>query len=252
MDERGIWEETHGKSGYTNKIFSLLDSNLVLDKFTKELMPYQNKAGINVLIPGCGSNVNLQLCCNKILGGNASIYALDWSKEAIDISKRKTDLLGIDVIYINQSYYDLSLTPAFFDIIIMSNAIVSESHENNVAALTNLTNLLKPNASLLGLFPSPFNMLDYALTNSNAKKWLTDGTVNVNERCIYEKGFGRQRFFSPLELYTLFKKLNCSVEKFETFFYDDENFAKQIAKLYDIKFNSNFCFWGYFINSKKI
>lgn len=252
MDEREIWEETHGKFGYSKKVFSLLDSSLVINKFTQELMPFQNKAEMKVLIPGCGSNVNLQLCCNKVLGNNTFIYALDWSKEAIDISKRKTDILGIEVKYINQSYYDLSLNPSFYDIIIMSNAIVSESHENNVTALKNLTNLLKPGGSLLGLFPSPFNMLDYALTNNDAKKWLIDGTVNVKERRIYEKKFGSQRFFSPLELYILFKKINCQVEKFELFFYDDDNFANQIASLYNLKYNSNFCFWGYFINSKKM
>lgn len=252
MDEREIWEETHGKLGYSNKVFSLLDSNLVLNKFTQELMPFQNKTEMKVLIPGCGSNVNLQLCCHNVLGDKTSIYALDWSKVAIDISKRKTDMLGINVRYINQSYYDLSLNPSFFDIIIMSNAIVSESHENNVTALTNLTNLLKPGGSLLGLFPSPFNMLDYALTNDDAKEWLIDGTVNVKERRIYEKKFGCQRFFSPLELYILIKKINCHVENFELFFYDDENFANQIASLYNLKCNSNFCFWGYFINFKKM
>ena len=251
MNEKKIWEEAHG-NGYTNKVFSLLDSKLVLDKFQQELLHFRNDVDcIKVLIPGCGSNVNLQLCCDKVFGEKVVIYALDWSKEAIEKSKEKTNSLGIHVNYLNQSYYDLKIEPSFFDIIIMSNAIVSDSYENNVAAIANLIGVLKSGGTLLGLLPSPFNMLDYALTNSDAREWLVDGTVNVNERRIYEKNFSNQRFFSPLELYILLKKNNCIIDKFELFFYDDDDFAKQISNLYKIRYNNDYCFWGYFINVKK-
>lgn len=253
MNEKKNWELTHGKTGYSNRIFSLLNSNLVLKKFKSELLEIKTEEGnINILIPGCGSNVNLQICCNNALGGRAIINALDWSKEAINISKTQTDNLGINVNYYNQSYYELSLKPSSFDIILMSNAIVSESHENNINAIKNLTRLLKPNGHLIGLLPSPFNMLDYALSNSDAHHWLTDGTLNIEGRSVYERDFGKQRFFSPLELHMLFKELKCQVEKFELFFYDDDDFAEQISKLYDIEFNNNYCFWGYFIKTKKM
>lgn len=253
MEERKLWDETHKNSGYNNKIFSLLDSTLVLNKFKSELKLLQNDSIeiIKVLIPGCGSNVNLQICCKEVFGDRVEIYALDWSKEAIALSKAKTDKLGMDVVYLNQSYYDLSFEESFFDIIIVSNAIVSEYNENNIKAIVNLTNLLKTNGRFLGLFPSPFNMLDYALTNSDAKHWLTDGTVNILERRIYEFQYCRQRFFSPLELHLLFKDLKYVVEKFEFFFYDDENFAHQISSLYNINYNAKYCFWGYFINTIK-
>lgn len=253
MNELEIWEETHGKTGYSNKVFSLLDSSLVLDKFNDELLKIKNYyVHPKILIPGCGSNINLQLICNTVFGKDATISALDWSIKAIEISKHKTDMVGINVDYFNQSFYDLSLTPGSFDIIVMSNAIVSETNEKNISAIKNLSSLLKPEGRLLGLMPSPFNMLDYALTNTEAGQWLKDGTVDITERRINEKGFGSQRFFSPLELYVLFKDIKLRIEKFELFFFDDSHFAQQISRLYDMKCNERYCFWGYFINTIKL
>ena len=252
MKEKNKWEQTHGNIGYEAKVFALLDSRIVLCKFEEELSKLNDKEEqIRVLIPGCGSNVNLQVCCRNVFGDKAILYALDWSQEAIAISKRKTDELGISVNYINQSYYEMTLEPCFFDVIVMSNAIVSESFENNVAAISNFVNLLKPNGVLMGLLPSPFNMFDYALMNKDANHWLVDGTVNVMERRIFEQQFGSQRFFTPLELYVELKKNSCQIDNFELFFYDADEFAGQISKLYNISFNREFCFWGYFIKSRK-
>ena len=252
MDERTLWENTHKNQGYSGKIFSLLDSEKVLTKFKVELSKIRiDSSSVRILIPGCGSNANLQICCHEVFGDRAVIDALDWSKEAIDIAKEQTDRLGIDVTYYNQSYYEMSLDKSSYDLIIVSNAIVSQSNENNVKAMANLSSLLKSGGRFTGLFPSPFNMLDYALTNPEAVHWLSSGIVNVEERTINEDGFSSQRFFSPLEMYRLFKQLNLEIDSFEIFFYDDSCFAKQISELYRVSNSPEYCFWGYFINTVK-
>lgn len=250
--ESKLWNSTHKNKGYSNKVFSLLDSDRVLAKVKFSIeKSFNYNSAIRVLIPGCGSNPNLQVCCRDALGEFAIIDALDWSQDAIDISKAQTDSLGIDVSYFRQSYYDLSLTESSYDLVVLSNAIVSQSNDNNVLAMTNLSRLLKRGGRFMGFFPSPFNMLDYALTNPEARRWISNGTVDVANRTIHEDNFGSQRFFSPLELYVLLKDLDLEVDVFELFFYDDYRFARQISELYHLSCNPNYCFWGYFINTIK-
>lgn len=252
IEEKQLWEEIHKESGYSSRIFSLLDSDLVLNKFRMELSRLVVESRpIRILIPGCGSNINLQKCCYNVFGDNAQIDALDWSEEAIKLSAQQTAGLGLRITYINQSYYELSIDDSTYDVIVLANAIVSESESNNESAVKNLTRLLKPGGVLLGLFPSPFNMLDYSLTNPDAHHWICDGKVDVNKRQIHEDGDTTQRFFSPLELYMLLKRTGLYVKAFELFFYDDETFARQISELYHIPYNNEYCFWGYFINSIK-
>lgn len=252
VDEKKLWEETHKNNGYSRKVFSLLDSDKVLVKVKTSITSlFDSESSVRILIPGCGSNPNLQMCCKEVFGERAIIDALDWSQEAIDISKAKTDSLGIQVSYHKQSYYDLTLPTSIYDLVIVSNAIVSQSNDNNVLAVTNLTRLLKQGGHFIGFFPSPFNMLDYALTNPDAREWLMNGTVNVAARTIQEEGFCCQRFFSPLELYGLLKKLNLKVDAFELFFYDEPVFVHQISAIYHLKYKPDCCFWGYFIKTTR-
>lgn len=252
LGEKKLWEKTHRNNGYSGKVFSLLESDKVLDKVKTCIKGlFDAECVVRILIPGCGSNPNLQVCCKEVFGERACIDALDWSQEAVSISKSKTDALGIEVSYYKQSFYDLTLPDSFYDLIIVSNAIVSQTNDNNVSALTNLSKLLKPGGRFIGFFPSPFNMLDYALTNPAARKWLSDGTVNIESRTIKEENFCCQRFFSPLELYQLLKKLRLCINGFELFFFDDMPFIRQISEIYHLQYKSDCCFWGYFINTTK-
>ncbi len=103
--ENQLWDNTHKNKRYSNRVFSLLDSDRGLEKVKMSLRNSLNcNSAVRALIPGCGSNPNLQVCCREVLGNLVTIDALDWRQEAIDISKAQTERLGIDVTYFRQSY----------------------------------------------------------------------------------------------------------------------------------------------------
>lgn len=252
MNGRELWDKSHGELHYKN-IFSILDSELVLNKFRTEFFSItEHPAKMRILIPGCGSNINLQIVCSDIFGKQASITAVDWSSEAVKISERETKLRALDIGYLCESFQEMSVPFASCDLVVFSNAVVSESHEENCSSVMSLAKRLTKGGHMIGTFPSPFNMLDYALTNNDAKHWLEDGTVNISERTIHEKSQDiKQRFFSPLELNLLLQQADLEVLKFEIIFYDDMDFAAQISRLYNLPYNADYCFWGYFIHAVK-
>ncbi|MDH6356353.1 class I SAM-dependent methyltransferase [Parabacteroides sp. PF5-9] len=249
---RDKWNKNYMDYQYKD-VFSILDSPCIIDKFRNSISIFKEKKKIiRILIPGCGSNTKIQQLCYSIYKENIDIYAVDWSEEAIAIAKKETNLLNIPVEYINCNFNCLPFDDDFFDIVIISNSIVSDSHENNINALNEFARLLNPDGLITGNFPCAFGMFDYALTSGLADHWLTTGIVDIISRTVYEESQDmHQRFFTPLELFSVCKEMQLKIESMNILFYDGADFAQQMSTLYQLPYNENFSLWGLYVNIKK-
>lgn len=253
MEERLRWNANHEQHRYSD-VFSILDDKIVREKFIDYLMEFRGAelSDAKILIPGCGSNSTLQNLCQRILGLGVAITAVDWSEAAIKQAKENSiDLSNVD--YLCSDARRLESEDGTYDVVLMSNAIVGESAESNFAYLAEMTRILKVGGSIAGVIPCAFGMLDYALTSGLANHWLSDGTIDIESKTVYEQSQGlRQRFFTPLELKVACLDLSLKLKGLEVLFFSSPDFSSQMVRLYKTQYSDRYCLWGTFFKAVKV
>jgi ubiquinone/menaquinone biosynthesis C-methylase UbiE len=248
MSERKKWDLNHTTQHYRD-VYSILDDVSLQSRYRESLIKIAGSDIQRILIPGCGSNITLQKLCWEIYGSQCEIYAIDWSHQALLQSRAKTEKLNISVKYLEGDFTQLGHEDGYFNIVLLSNTLVSRDFDANVAALKEISRVTIPGGKITGAFPCAFAMFDYALTSGLAEHWLADGTVDAESRKIYEQSQDmHQRLFTPLELLSACGDANLELEEMQIHFYKGAGFASQMVQLYKTPYSEKYSLWGLYID----
>lgn len=253
MNECDKWNANYKEFRYSD-VFSILDDRNVRKYFKKSIEnAFQAKPAdkLRVLIPGCGSNVSLQRLIFETCGANCRMTAIDWSEEALELAKLNSTEIRAVVDYKLADFTSAEFEESF-DLVMVSNSVVSEDFERNCDAIRKFASLCDRGGMVAGTFPCAFGMFDYSLTSGLADHWRVDGTIDIEKRIVYEESQDmRQRFFTPLELRVACNDAGLELDSLEVLFYASPEFSNQVSKLYQIRYSERFCFWGMFLCSTK-
>ena len=224
-DRKKYWEHTHAVENYET-VWSLTDDIEVREKIIDALSSYEDIS--KILIPGCGSKVLLQ---NEIADRfpKSLIVCSDY-QGVIDIAKKKESRENIGYMALDSTNLGFENE---WDVVIIVNSILSESHIENRDILKSCYRALKQDGVLLGFFPTIFASVDIAYLESEENMSLS---IDLTKSSFYEK---KQKiwqiFYTPLRLRYLLKEVNFIRDKMEIFFCDSEYFTAHSKEYYGIE-----------------
>lgn len=143
------WDTFHARGYRSEDVWSVTTDSGFRRRLTRNLrsMP----ACRNILIPGCGSLTLLQ---EEILASCPEVESIVCTDLASAIEVARASLTHPKVEF--HAHDSTSLHerwPAHFDVVIPINSVVSSSDEENRSMIRSFRSALKPQGSLLGLFP---------------------------------------------------------------------------------------------------
>lgn len=144
-----VWKTVHARGYRSKDVWSVTTDAGFRQRLTQRLrsMP----ACRNVLIPGCGSLTLLQ---EEILASCPEVESIVCTDLASAIEVARTSLVHPKIAFHAHDSTRLhDRWPAHFDVVIPINSVVSSSDEENRSMIRSFRSALKPQGSLLGLFP---------------------------------------------------------------------------------------------------
>jgi SAM-dependent methyltransferase len=242
--EIATWNEDH--HNYSQKIFSLTQDPKICSRLIHSsdncIFNIPNSPEINILIPGCGSEIYLQEKILEFCPHIAKIYSTDFSEVAIQECIKKWQSIYAEIDRENQQFIfleadstklteDRSDWKNKFDYIIIVNSVLSGDDITNRQMLREFHDVLKPGGKLYGFFPTIFCDLEIAHLSKENARWLTDGTVNLEHSAVYDKRYqDRQIFYTPLRLNRIFKEIGFKQLSFEVIFCDSDILVESSKK----------------------
>ena len=244
--ESEMWEQSYIETQYCD-IYSATDDLVIRNKLTRGI---DEKTKI-ILIPGCGSKTKLQKHIINNYPEVEEVYCTDWSKTSL--AHAQTDFYDGKVIYQVQDTRKTTFPNNKFDMVIISNSIVSGQDLSNRLMVDECYRILKPGGIFVGLFPTILGSCDVALLRDNPKaNWLLDGTINLYKNTFYERFQNvTQLFYSPLRLRRIFNESGFRDIEFEICFFDSDFCVKESEKIYGIPADSDIYLWEILVKSKK-
>jgi SAM-dependent methyltransferase len=247
--EEAGWNEIH--KDYSTKIFSVTQDPKICEMLIHPSSQYPcfnipDSSEIQVLIPGCGSEIYLQKTLMEFCPHIGKVYCTDFSKVAIDVAKEKWRQVDGDSRLSNhQLIFEkadscrlIEEKPDWrdkFDYILVVNSVLSSEDKENRQMLKNFYNVLKPGGKLYGLFPTILSDLEIAYLSKNKAQLLTDGTINLPENAFYIKDSNtRQIYYTPLRLNRIFKEAGFKRLSFEINFGDSDILVTNMKETLDI------------------
>ena len=235
--ESSYWENDHKKNEYNN-IFSITESEKVCQELTKGI----DKNTKYIIIPGCGSKTNLQKYIIDNYKDIECVYCTDYSESAIKQSIKNYNHPKIK--YHIQDPSNLSYEEEKFDLVIISNSILSNSDILNRKMIQECYRVLKQKGKLYGFFPSIYCALDIAHLDTRFSHFMTTGMLNLAKNTFYEKTQGTEQiFYTPLRLNQIFLEANFVRKAFEIQFFDDDYFKEESEKVYGLPKDSGLYVW---------
>ena len=231
--EKAIWDKIHNE--YSKFTFSMTQNSklckeLIHPSFDCDIFNIPNSSEIKVLIPGCGSEINLQKTLLNICPQIGQIYCTDFSATAIEQAKKNWQELESDFGLNNhqlvfETIDSTKLTeqkPEWsdkFDYILVVNSVLSGEDKINRSMLAEFYQVLKPDGRLYGFFPTIFWELEVAYLDKSKARWLTDGTIDLSHSALYDEQWkDRQIYYTPLRLNQIFKEIGFKRLSFEIYF----------------------------------
>lgn len=259
------WDELH--NNYGNNVFSLTQDPEVCKTLIRPFnqspsFAIPDSPEIQVLIPGCGSEIYLQKALLEFCPHIGQVCCTDFSKTAIYVAEEKWRKADGDARLANQQLIfaeadSTKLTeqrPDWkdkFDYVIVVNSVLSSEDEINRQMLQEFYKALKPSGKLCGFFPSIFWDLELAYLSKSHACWLTDGSINLAESAASIKGENyRQIYYTPLRLNRIFKEAKFKRIGFELFFADSDILVKQQKEKAGIN-DPDICYWEFIVRLEK-
>lgn len=248
-EEKAAWNEDH--KDYSKNVFSLTQDPKVCETLIRpssqsHYFNIPDSPEIQVLIPGCGSEIYLQKTLLEFCPHIGKVYCTDFSKVAIDVAKQKWQQADGDSRLNNQQliFEEVDSTKLTqerphwrdkFDYILVVNSVVSSEDEINRQMLREFYKILKPEGKLYGFFPTIFWDLEVAYLSKEKAQWLTDGTINLPYSAWCDnKSNSRQIYYTPLRLNRIFKSAGFKQLSFEIYFGDSDISVANLKEFYDI------------------
>ena len=235
--ESSYWDNDHKKNEYDN-VFSITESEKICQELTKGI----DENTKYIIIPGCGSKTNLQRYIVDNYKNIVCIYCTDYSKNAIKQSIEKYSHPKIK--YHIEDTSNLSYEKEKFDLVIISNSILSNSDILNRKMIQECHRVLKPKGKLYGFFPSIYCALDIAHLDTRFSHFMTTGMLNLAKNTFYEKTQGTEQiFYTPLRLNQIFLEASFVRKAFEIQFFDNDYFKKESERVYGLPKDSGLYVW---------
>ncbi|MEH2107736.1 methyltransferase domain-containing protein [Nostoc sp.] len=265
-EEKLSWDEIH--EDYDKHIFSVTpDTNLckaiIHPSVQAPSFDIPNSSDIQVLIPGCGSEVYLQKKLLEFCPNIQHIFCTDFSSKAINKAQKNWQKLAEDINlkaeqFIFEEADSTKLTeqkPDWknkFDYVIVVNAVVSDDDLKNRQMIKEFYQVLKPGGKIYGFFPTIYCDLEIAYLDDSKSHWLTDNIINLTDSANYyhKNRYTRQILYTPLRLNRIFQEAGFQRLGFEIFFNDSDFTANNYRKKLEIK-DLDIVHWQFLVRYEK-
>lgn len=248
-EEKAAWDEEH--KDYSKNIFSVTQDpsvckTLIRPSNQPSCFNIPDSPEIQVLIPGCGSEIYLQKTLLEFCPQIGQIYCTDYSRTAIELAKNNWQQVAPNSRLDNQQvvFEELDSTRLTeqksdwtdkFDYVLVANSVISSEDNENRQMIREFYNVLKPGGKLYGFFPTIFAELEIAYLSKAKAHYLTDGSINLPYSAFYDNRTNdRQIMYTPLRLNRIFKEVGFKRLSFEIFFTDSAVLAANFKQIYEI------------------
>ncbi|MCW5317197.1 methyltransferase [Nostoc sp. KVJ3] len=264
--EKLSWDEIH--KDYEKHIFSVTpDTNLceaiIHPSVRVPNFDIPNSPDIQVLIPGCGSEVYIQKKLLEFCPKIQQIFCTDFSSNAISKGQenlqefsRKLNLKADQFVFEEADSTKLteqkSDWKSKFDYVIVVNAVVSDDDLKNRQMIREFYQVLKPGGKIYGFFPTIYCDLEIAYLDSSKSHWLTDSIINLTDSANYyhKNRYNRQILYTPLRLNRIFQEAGFQRLGFEVFFNDSDNTANNYREKLEIN-DLDIVHWQFLVRYQK-
>ncbi|MBD1803891.1 class I SAM-dependent methyltransferase [Microcoleus sp. FACHB-SPT15] len=252
--EPELWEE---HEDYKANVFSLTCDPSLCETLIAGI-PDSSKT--RILIPGCGSLIELQKKLLEACPNIGQVCCTDFSSKAIERAEAswlqyavQSNLSSNPVSFEKLDSTQLTeLKPDWrnqFDYVLVVNSVLSSKDKDNRKMLGEFYKALKPGGKLYGLFPTVFCGLEIAYLIKDKAHWLIDGNINLSYSAFYEEKQNRhQIFYTPLRLNRIFKETGFKRLNFEVYFCDSKYFNTKDIYGYD---EPDICVWEFLVRLEK-
>lgn len=264
-EEKVVWDEDH--KDYSEKVFSLTQDPkvcqaLVHPSSQSSCFNIPDSPEIQILIPGCGSEIYLQKTLLEFCPHIGQIWCTDFSKTAIDVAKKNWQQVDGDSRLNRQqlNFAEIDSTKLTeqkpdwknqFDYVIVVNSVLSSNDSVNRQMIGEFYKILKPGGKLYGFFPTIFFELEIACLSESKAHWLTDGSINLPNSAFHEPGYNQhQIFYTPLRLNRIFKEAGFKRLSFEVDFCDSDTLATHMKESYDLD-DSDIYYWHFLVRLER-
>lgn len=263
--EQAMWDELH--KDYSKKVLSFTQDpetckKLIHPSNQSNCFNIPDSSEIQVLIPGCGSEIYLQKTLLEYCPHIGKVWCSDFSKTAIDVANKNWKeadgdfmLNSQQLIFAQVDSTNLSVErPEWkekFDYILVVNSVLSGEDKKNRQMLCEFYKVLKPGGKLYGFFPTIFCELEFAYLSASKAHWLTDGSINLSNSAYYEKEDNDfQIFYTPLRLNRIFKEAGFKRLSFELDFADSDILAAHVKECYELD-DPDIYYWHFLVRLEK-
>lgn len=190
-----------GSPDYFKHYDSLREANESIE-FSSALHEYQAFCGKRVLDVGCGNGYVL----SRYARAGAHVQGIDLTRTAVELSRRRFDLLGLDGGFAVANAEDLPFASASFDCVCSMGVL---HHTPDTArAIAEIWRVLRPGGRLIVMFYHRHSVL-----NQLTFRWMRLRTGKTRQQIVNEvDGYGNPKgdVFSRRELARLLHRFTAS------------------------------------------
>jgi hypothetical protein len=222
-ERAAYWEDVHENADYGN-VYSLTDDHALRDLLLSDLVAADAH---DILIPGCGSRVELQRQIVEELP-LAMVHCVDFPG-VVAVAERRFQ--HPNVTYTGADVTDLT-EHGRYDALVHVTSVVSERDLENRAIMRSTTRCLTKGGRFLGIFPTVFATLDIAVTTGET--WRAEN-VDLNTSRYNEPTQGvSQIFYTPLRLRRIAKECGLTEIRMGVFFNDSDYLRAEGSRHYGL------------------
>lgn len=225
-ERRFYWQELYASRSNDEVVFSMTADKEVQRCIFDAL---DLSRPMDVLIPGCGSAVDLQVAMIDGLHKECKIVCTDFASAAIERARANFRHPRLTYHCWDTSNVDQL---GLFDAIVIVNSILSDSDQENRRMIRSCARALRSDGVFVGLFPTVYCGLEIATLENNPEKFAK---IDLGTSTIHDRIQGvRQIFYTPLHLKRILREAGLRLAQMSIFFCDTEHFIEQGKRLYKI------------------
>jgi len=264
--EKLSWDEIH--KDYDKHIISVTPDTTLCEAIVHPSarvpnFDIPNSSDIQILIPGCGSEVYLQKKLLQFCPNVQQVYCTDFSANAISKAQENWQKVALDLNLKPKKFFfeeadSTKLTeqkPHWknkFDYVMVVNAVVSDDDLKNRQMIREFYQVLKPGGKIYGFFPTIYCDLEIAYLDPSKSHWITDSIINLTDSANYyhKNRLTRQILYTPLRLNRIFQEAGFQRLGFEIFFNDSDLAANSYREKLEIN-DLDIVHWEFLVRYQK-